>query len=237
MLRETGDEKLLRADERIRERNEERANKRRREATGNEDNAVRGGVNQQEQEEQEEQQDVQQEQKQQQGAQQEQQDAEMETIVGSIEVQKQIIDMTDWRFETAEAMREAMATIKNRKARVVITSTADERQINKAIKCAKEQSKRGLYFVVEAFGDKSEETDEAIQTLTKEEGNHVSQDYSTITKKGEFGWVAANTRIITNSSCIKDNVEKAISSRRGIRTPRNKWLIEAVEKGINQEKD
>jgi hypothetical protein len=44
MLREAGDDKLLRADERIMERNEERDSKRRRKAVGNADNAVRGGV-------------------------------------------------------------------------------------------------------------------------------------------------------------------------------------------------
>ena len=44
MLREAGNEKVLRADERIKERNEERDNKRRRLAGGNQDNSARRGV-------------------------------------------------------------------------------------------------------------------------------------------------------------------------------------------------
>ena len=44
MLREQGNEKVLRSDERINERNEERDNKRRRMADGNQEKAARGGV-------------------------------------------------------------------------------------------------------------------------------------------------------------------------------------------------
>ena len=45
MLREQGNENILRSEERIKERNEERDNKRRRMADGNQGNAARGGVN------------------------------------------------------------------------------------------------------------------------------------------------------------------------------------------------
>ena len=70
-----------------------------------------------------------------------------------------------------------------------------------------------------------------------EEGNFLSKEYSAMSKKGEFGWKAVKARIITNSSCIRDNVDKAIAGKQGIRTPDNKWLVDTVTKGINQEKD
>ena len=81
--------------------------------------------------------------------------------------------MTDWDFKDGETMKEAMVVIKYRKARAIILSTATgitkfrsqsriedphrimrapQSQVNKAIKCAKEQQdNRGLYFVVEAI--------------------------------------------------------------------------------------
>ena len=45
MLREAGNETIIRADERIRERNEERDKKGRRKAADNQQDATRGGVN------------------------------------------------------------------------------------------------------------------------------------------------------------------------------------------------
>ena len=156
---------------------------------------------------------------------------------GSVSIQNQIVDMSEWDFSAATAMSKAMETIKNRAARAIIMSAADERQVNKAIKCAREQSKRGLYFAVEVISSRSEEIDKAVQELMNEEGNFASQEYSMMSKKGEFGWTAAKARIVTNSSCIKDNVDKSITGKHWAKGADNKWLVDAVARGINREKE
>jgi hypothetical protein len=199
MLREAGNEQVLRADERIRERDEERANKRRKQAAGN-GNADRGGVSsqvgngdgdnlsaaagehhQQQQEQQDEAMDHQQQQHQRQEQQQEQQD---EAMVGSISLDIQIVDMTGWDFSEKETMQQSMETIRNRKARVIIMSTAVGSQVNKVIKCAREQRKRGLYFAVEVIMSEENEGGEAIQDFINHEDNLVSREYSVMSKKG-----------------------------------------------------
>jgi hypothetical protein len=141
LLREAGNETILRADERIRERNEERDNKRRTVAAGNADNADRGGVEQQQPQQQQEDATIQEQQ-------QQQQDHEMEEAIGSIECQ--VADMTGWDFNEKSVMKESMETIKGRKARAIIVSAVDSsgNQVNKIIKCANEQGKRGLYYAV-----------------------------------------------------------------------------------------
>jgi len=199
-----------------------------------EGNQGRGSVEQQQDQQQDQQQ-------QQQDQQQQQQDAEMEAIVGSISLQTQIVDMTEWDFDTSSAMKEAMETIRNRKARAIIVSAAAAGgQVNKAIKCAREQGRRGLYFALEVAANGSKEDEEinkAIQDLVNQEGNFVSQEYSIMNKKGAFGWVATKAKIITNSRCVRDKIDKSLAGKHWIRTNDSKRLANAVAKGVNQEEE
>ena len=90
--------------------------------------------------------------------------------IGSIIRDSQIIDTSDWDFSTGSVMNESMEIIRRRKARAIILSAAigvtkfrsqsgkydpfktvkgTMSQLRKAIKCAEEQQKRGLYFVLD----------------------------------------------------------------------------------------
>jgi len=141
MLREEGNDKVLRSDERVRERNEERDNKRRRRADGNQADAARGGVedeamtdsngnddgdgnfasrdNQQQQSSgsSSSQGNLQQQQ-------QHQQQEPEESMIGAISCDNQVTDMTDWDFNKSERVQEAINVVGNRQGLAIILSTA-----------------------------------------------------------------------------------------------------------------
>jgi hypothetical protein len=191
IIRESGNQTIIRADERIKERNEDRENKRRRVATDNEDNASRGGVVEQQQR-----QDQQEQQQQQQDQQRQEVPMEEEEVsIGSISIQSQVVDMSNWDFGKASTMQESMETIRKRKARAIVLSTvmnASEfegrcktedpyklirQSINrtiKMVKCAKEQDKRGLYFVLEAIEGDDNEINQVVGNLINQKGIMVS---------------------------------------------------------------
>jgi hypothetical protein len=133
----------------------------------------------------------------------------MEAIVGSISLENQVVDMSDWDFSTGEAMRESMEIIKRRKARAIIHSAAigsskfrsqsgkegphrmikgSMSQLRKAIKCAEEQHRRGLYFVLETITENEEDKSKAVHGLVNQKGIMVSKDFSIMRREGAFGW-------------------------------------------------
>jgi hypothetical protein len=264
MLREQGNEAIKRADERLRERDEERANKRQRQAVVNQGNGDRGGVemrddNQEQQEQQQEQQGQQQQDQQmeeQQG--QQQQDQQMEESIGSISVVNQIVDMTEWNFSDKQAMQKAQDVIKGRKARAIILSTAmgvkefgnqcsakDPHEVGrqsmsrtiKAVKCAKEQDKRGLYFVLEEVIGGDNEVCEVTDNLINQQGIEVSNPYSIMYREGNFGWVTVKVRAITNSIAVRDNLNKTIAGKCWMKTSDNRRIVEVVERAVKQESE
>ena len=102
-------------------------------------------------------------------------------MVGSIvNSSSEVTEMYDWDFSTEAAMKRSMETIKNRKARAIIMSTTTARsmsQLRKTIKCAVEQHKRGIYFVLETIINDELERKEAIQELVNQEGICFSKEY------------------------------------------------------------
>jgi mevalonate pyrophosphate decarboxylase len=103
--------------------------------------------------------------------------------------------MSNWDFGKASTMQESMETIRKRKARAIVLSTvmnASEfegrcktedpyklirQSINrtiKMVKCAKEQDKRGLYFVLEAIEGDDNEINQVVGNLINQKGIMVS---------------------------------------------------------------
>ena len=56
-------------------------------------------------------------------------------------------------------------------------------------------------------------------------------------REGEFVWVAANPRVVTNSVAVRDNVNRKIEGKHWMKTLDNKWMIDVVVEGVNQEKE
>ena len=56
-------------------------------------------------------------------------------------------------------------------------------------------------------------------------------------REGACGWVVTKARIVTNSMCIRDNIDNMIAGRHWMKTVDNKWMVDAVEKGIKQESE
>jgi len=179
-------------------------------------------------------------------------------MLGSITCDNQIIDMSDWDFSEVATTKESMDVVRNRRARAIIMSTAmgitkfrsqSKRedphrlmrgpisQVKKAIKCAREQDRRGLYFVLEAIIGEEDERSRAVQELVNQDGIFVSKEYSIMYREGEFGWVVARAKIVTNSVAVRDNIDKAIAGRHWMKTLDNNWMVDAVAKGVNQEKE
>ena len=114
-----------------------------------------------------------------------------EPMLGSMSCDNQVVDMTDWNFNEVDMMKEAINTVKNRKARAIIMSTAigvtkfrcqskqedphrimrgPMSQVNKTIKCAREQDRRGLYLALEAIIGDEDERCKAVQGLINQDG-------------------------------------------------------------------
>jgi hypothetical protein len=182
----------------------------------------------------------------------------METIVGSISLQNQLVDMSDWDFSDAAVMKESMETIKERKARAIILSTAigDSKfrsqcasqdpyrivrqpisHVLKTIKCAKEQDNRGLCFVLEEIIGGYNEGEEAMSNMINQEGIMVSNPYSIMYREGAFGWVVSKAKVVTSSKAVRDNVDNTIAGRHWMKSSDNKWMVYVVEKGVRQESE
>jgi hypothetical protein len=148
--------------------------------------------------------------------------------------------------------------VTNREARAIIVSTATPvtkfrsqskredphrimrgplSQVNKVITCSREQDNRGLYFVLEAITGAEEKASKALQSLGNQEGIVESDEYSIMYREGEFGWVAAKAKVITNSMAIRDNINKRIAGRHWMKTLDNKWMVDSVVEGITLEKE
>ena len=172
-------------------------------------------------------------------------------MVGSISLENQVVDMSDWDFNTAAVMKESMETIRKRRARAIILSTAigntkfrsqcakyDPHKlmrqpishVAKTIKCAREQGNRGLYFVLEEIIGGDNEGEEAMSNLINQEGIVMSNPYSIMYREGAFGWVVAKARVVTNSKAVRDNIDSTIAGRHWMKTLDNKWMTDVVEK-------
>ena len=77
----------------------------------------------------------------------------------------------------------------------------------------------------------------AVQDLVNHGGTFVSKEYSVMHREGAFGWVMAKAKVVTNSECIRDNIDKTNAGRHWMKTPDSKWMVNAVEEGINQVKE
>ena len=110
-------------------------------------------------------------------------------------------------------------------------------QVNKTIKCAREQDRRGLYFVLEAISGNEDERSRAVQDVINQEGIFASNEYSIMYREGDFGWVVARAKVMTNSRVVRDNVNKKIAGRHWMKTLDNKWMVDVVVEGVNQEKE
>jgi len=151
-----------------------------------------------------------------------------------------------------------MDVIRGRKARAIILSTAigankfgsqcareDPHEIVKqsisrtikATKCAEEQNRRGLHFVLEEVIGEDNEVREVMDNLICQEGIMVSNPYSIMSREGNFGWVMAKARVITNSVVVKDNINLTITGKHWTKTSNNKWMKDVVERAVKQEKD
>ena len=109
--------------------------------------------------------------------------------------------------------------------------------MRKAIKCAEEQRKRGLYFVLETIVGEKDEKSSVVQELVSRNGSFVSREYSIMYREGAFGWVVTKARVVTNSTCIRDNIDNMIAGRHWMKTLNNEWMMDSVEKGIKQESE
>jgi hypothetical protein len=54
-------------------------------------------------------------------------------------------------------------------------------------------------------------------------------------REGAFGWIVSRAKVVTNSKAVRDNVDNAIAGKYWTKTLDNKWMMEAVEKGVKQE--
>ena len=123
----------------------------------------------------------------------------------------------------------------NRKVRAIIVSTTIRRsadQLRKAIKCAVEQHRRGLYFVLAAIINDEDERNEAIQELVNRNGIFVSKEYQVMCRMSDHGWKGAKTIATTNSLAIKDNIDKRVVKGYLVKKGDNRWIMKAVVKGI-----
>ena len=68
-------------------------------------------------------------------------------------------------------------------------------------------------FVLESIVGKEDERDEAMKGLTNQKGIFESNEDSIMYCEGEFGWIAAKAKIVTNSAAVRDNVNKKIAGR------------------------
>ena len=94
-----------------------------------------------------------------------------------------------------------------------------------------------MYFVIEAIVGEEDERSKAIQELSGQEGNFESNEYSIMYREGDFGWVVAKAKVVTNSIAVRDNINKRIAERHCVKTLDNKWMVDVVVEGINQEKE
>ena len=115
--------------------------------------------------------------------------------------------LTDWDFREGETMREAIDVVKYRKACAIVLSTAmgitkfrsrcsredphrlmrqSASRVNKAVKCAREQDNRGLYFALETIISKEGEEGKAMQELVNQQGILESNEYSIMYREGQF---------------------------------------------------
>ena len=81
------------------------------------------------------------------------------------------------------------------------------------------------------------EVREVIDNLITQEGIMVSNPYSIMYREGNFGWVMAKARIITNSVVVKDNVNKRIAGKYWMKTPDNRRMVEVVERAVKQQSE
>ena len=91
--------------------------------------------------------------------------------------------------------------------------------------------------MLEAIIGEEDERSRAVQELVNQDGIFVSKEYSIMYREGEFGWVVARTKVVTNSIAVRDNIDKTIAGRHWMKTLDNKWMVDAVVEGVNQEKD
>ena len=82
-----------------------------------------------------------------------------------------------------------------------------------------------------------DERSSVVQGLVNRNGNFVSREYSIMYREGAFGWVLTKARVVTNSMCIRDSIDNTIAGRHWMKTLDNKWMVDAVEKGIKQESE
>ena len=55
--------------------------------------------------------------------------------------------------------------------------------------------------------------------------------------EGELGWVVAKAKVVTNRTAVRDNVNKRTAGRHWTKTLDNKWMVDVVVGGVNQEKE
>ena len=135
-----------------------------------------------------------------------------EAMVSAItvdDVDNQIVDMTDWDFSKPETINRAIEIVSKRQGRAIMLSTAtgitrfnrsqcsavDSHRlmqapmshVNRAIKCACEQNRRGLYFVLGSISGKEDEREEAMRRISNQGGTFESNEYSIVYREGEFG--------------------------------------------------
>ena len=63
-----------------------------------------------------------------------------------------------------------------------------------------------------------DERSRAVQELVNQEGNFVSNEYSIMYREGDFGWVVAKAKVVTNSRAVRDNVNKKVAGRHWTKT-------------------
>ena len=85
--------------------------------------------------------------------------------------------------------------------------------VNKAIKHAREQDNRGLYFAPEVISGRGDERDAAIQTLRNQSGMLESNEYRVMYPEGQYGWRIIGAMVVTNSAAVKDIVNRTIAGR------------------------
>ena len=76
-----------------------------------------------------------------------------------------------------------------------------------------------------------------MKGLINQKGIFESNEYSIMYREGEFGWIAARAKIVTNSAAVRDNVNRKIAGKNWMKTSDNKWMTDVVIEGVNQEKE
>jgi len=121
------------------------------------------------------------------------------------------------------------------KAKVVTNSVVVRDNVSRAIKCACEQNRRRLYFVLESISGKEDEREEAMRRISNQGGIFESNEYSIMYREGEFGWTITKAKVVTNSVAVRQNVNRRLAGRCCMKIVDNKWMKYVVAEGIRKE--